>query len=184
MRCKTVLFSALALIMLAAVPAMARDRPNPFSSGEASLAYAVDPGCLTWLRLGEDIKTTLDHASRPVTEDGKEVRKVYGMGHVTVRTDANGGCYIRARYGDPVKMRNVVVNTLAESGLKVERLPANAALAGREWAFHNEVDCFRMYDRVYLVEIYGATTRRELALQATLFRDTEGLAAKDGLCQA
>ncbi len=172
------------LISLAAAPAVARDKPNPFSSGEASLAYAIDPGCLAWLRIGEPIEDSVSHASRPVTEDGKPARKVYGMGHVTLRTDASGGCYIRMHYGDPVKLRDTVLNTLAEGGLKVERLPASAGLAGRNWAFHNEIDCFRMDDKVFLVEIYGATTRRDLPLQATFSHDTDGLAAKAGLCQA
>jgi hypothetical protein len=179
---RRILFLIPVLIGLVATPALARERPNPFSSGEASLAYAIDPGCVAWLRMGGDMKTTLDHASRPVTEDGKEARKVYGMGHVTVRTDARGGCYVRVRYGDPVKLRETVVNTLAESGLKVERLPANEAQAGRNWGFRQETDCFRMDEKVYLIEIYAATTRRTIALQATLFPDAEGLAARNGLC--
>ncbi len=175
-------FLASVLICLSAAPAVARQKPNPFSSGEASLAYAIDPGCLIWLRAGGDIENYVGSAARPVTEDGKPAQKVYGLGHVSVRADANGGCYIRARYGDPATLREVVVNTLAETGLKVERLPANPALAGRNWGFRQETDCFRMDEKVYLVEIYSAATRRSLPLQATFFPDGEGLAARNGLC--
>lgn len=171
------------LLALAALPVQARERPNPFSSDETSLAYAIDPGCVTWLRIGGDIGIYLAHASLPVTEDGKAARKVYGGGHVTVVTDGNGGCNVRVRYGDPVRLRDAVLNTLAETGLKVERMPAGKVSPGN-WAFHHETDCFRMDEKVYLVEIYSGTSRRTLPLQASLFPDSDGLAARNGLCLA
>lgn len=169
---------------LGAQPALAKDQPNPFSSGEVSMAYAVDPGCVTWLKAGGDPGNYLGRASRHVSEDGKPAQKVYGLGHVTVRIDDHGGCYVRARYGDPAQLRAAVVNSLAESGLKLERLPAGSATTGRDWGFQQETHCFLMDDKVYLVEIYIGTARRTLPLQATFFRDNEGLAARHGLCQA
>jgi len=171
--------SALAL---ATSPAFAAT-PGPFGSSETAVAFAIEKGCLTYLREGGRLNDYVGRYARTIEQGGKAVEKIYGNGRVTVREDERGGCYLRVERGDGAQLRDTVINTLSAAGLRTEPFADyEPFLKGRDWAYIQESHCFRMYDIVYITLISSSTTART-PLQVTMFRDREGEAAKKGLCQ-
>ena len=163
--------------------AMAAPAPSPFASAQDAAAFAVENGCLTWLREGGKIEDYVGRHARTVQRDGKNVQKIYGGGRVTVRED--GGCYVRAEGGDGARLRDAVINTLASAGMRTEAFADYAPhLKSRDWSFVQESHCFRMYGKVYIALISSSANRTRTPLQVTITPDLDAEAAKRGLCLA
>ncbi|MBP2157536.1 MULTISPECIES: hypothetical protein [Asticcacaulis] len=163
--------------------ALAAPAPSPFGSAESGVAFAVENGCLTWLREGGRVEDYVGRRARTMQEAGKPVQKIYGGGRVTVREDESSGCYVRAERGEGAKLRDTVINTLASAGMRTEAFADYAPhLKGRDWSFVQESHCFRMYGKVYVALISSSANRTRTPLQVTILPDTDGTAAKRGLC--
>ncbi len=168
-----------------AVHAFAAPAPSPFGPAENGVAFAVENGCLTWLREGGKVEDYVGRRARTMREAGKPVQKIYGRGRVTVREDENGGCYVRAERGDGAKLRDAVINSLASAGMRTEAFADYAPhLKGRDWSFLQESHCFRMYGKVYIALISSSANGTRVPLQVTIHQDEEGEAVKKGLCGA
>ncbi len=158
--------------------------PGAFSSTDTGVAFAVEKVCLTYLREGGHVADYVGGYARTVREDGKPVLKIFGNGHVTVREDERGGCEVKVERGNGARLRDAVINTLADAGLRTEPFADyEPILRGRDWAFVQETHCLRMYDIVYIASIASSASGARMPLQVTIFRDREGIAAKKGLCQ-
>jgi hypothetical protein len=165
--------------------AMAAPSPSPFGTAESGVAFAVENGCLTWLREGGKVEDYVGRHARTLKAAGKPVQKIYGSGHVTVREDGLGGCYIRAERGDGAKLRDTVINTLASAGMRTEPFADYAPhMRSRDWSYIQESHCFRMYGKVYIALISSSANQTRTPLQVTILRDTAGEAAAKGLCLA
>ncbi len=163
--------------------AIAAPAPSPFASAQDATAFAVENGCLAWLREGGKIEDYVGSRARTMQEAGMPVQKIYGRGRVTVREDGHGGCHVRAERGDGAKLRDTVINSLASAGMRTEAFADYAPhLKGRDWSFVQESHCFRMYGKVYVVLISSSANRTRTPLQVTILPDSDGAAANKGLC--
>lgn len=165
--------------------AIASPAPSPFGSAESGVAFAVENGCLTWLREGGRVEDYVGSRAHTMQVAGTPVQKIYGGGRVTVREDGRSGCYVRAERGDGAKLRDTVINTLASAGVRTEPF-ANYEpyLKSRDWSFVQESHCFRMYGKVYIALISSSASRTRAPLQVTITPDLDAEAAKKGLCLA
>lgn len=167
-----------------ASPAYAAD-PGLLTSPHEGVAFAVETGCLHYLREGGNLPALVAGHARPMTENGRRVEKVYGLGRVTVEAVEEGGCRIEAGRGDGAVLREAVVDALAHSGIRTQTFADYAPeLRNRNWSYVREDHCFRMYDHVYLLTLESSSDGSRLPLRATLRRDEDGTAAKRGLCAA
>jgi hypothetical protein len=165
--------------------AMAAPVPSPFASAQGVTAFAVENGCLTWLREGGTIEDYVGRHARTIDDAGKPAQKIYGGGRVTVREDGRSGCYVRAESGDGAKLRDTVINTLASAGVRAEPFDNyEPYLKSRDWSFVQESHCFRMYGKVYIALISSSANRTRAPLQVTITPDADAEAAKKGLCLA
>ncbi|WP_443749760.1 hypothetical protein [Asticcacaulis solisilvae] len=165
-----------------AMPAGAAE-PGLLSPPHEGVAYAVEAGCLHYLREGGDLSAYVAGHARPMTENGRRVEKIYGLGRVTVEPAEDGGCRIEAGRGDGATLREAVVDALAHSGIRTQTFADySSELRGRSWSYVREEHCFRMYDRVYLMTLESSADGSRWPLRATLRRDDDGLAARKGLC--
>jgi hypothetical protein len=164
--------------------AIASPAPSPFGSAESGVAFAVENGCLTWLREGGRVEDYVGSRARTMQVGGKPVQKIYGGGQVTVREDG-GGCHVRAERGDGAKLRDTVINTLASAGVRTKPFADYAPhLKRRDGSFVQESHCFRMYGKVYIALISSSANRTRAPLQVTITPDVDAEAAKKGLCLA
>ena len=165
--------------------AMAAPSPSPFASAESATAFAVENGCLTWLREGGRVEDYVNRHARRVKQNGMPAQKIYGGGRVTVREDGREGCYVRAEFGDGAALRDTVINTLASTGMRTEPFADYAPyLQSRDWSYIQETHCFRMYGKTYIVLISSSANRTRVPLQATITPDKDAEAEKKGLCLA
>lgn len=163
--------------------AMAAPAPSPFASAQDATAFAVENGCLTWLREGGTVEDYVGRHARTIDQSGKPAQKIYGGGRVTVRADGRSGCYVRAESGDGAKLRDTVINTLASAGMRTEPFADYGQhLKSRDWSFVQESHCFRMYGKVYIALISSSANGARTPLQVTITPDIDGEAAKKGLC--
>ena len=176
-------FIAVGLAAIA-LPASAAD-PGLLTAPHDGVAFAVEAGCLHYLREGGNLSALVAGHARPMTEDGRHVEKIYGLGRVTVEPAEDGGCRVAAGRGDGAVLREAVIDSLAHSGIRTQTFADYAPeLRGRNWSLVREEHCFRMYDRVYLMTLESSADGSRWPLRATLRLDTDGLAAKRGLCGA
>jgi hypothetical protein len=156
--------------------------PSPFGKSETALAFAIDQGCLTYFREGGAIKPYVERYARTITEDGKQVQKIYG-GHVTVSEDERGGCYIRVQRGNGASLRDTALKTLRDKGFRLESFADyEPYVKTRDWSYLQELYCWRQGAEVYNILISSSAISRKVTLQATLLKDTEGTSVKKGLC--
>ncbi|ESQ74554.1 hypothetical protein [Asticcacaulis sp. AC402] len=156
-----------------------------FSPSRDAVAYAVDQGCLTWLRGGGQVADYVKRHARTVKRNGKPAQKITGRGGVTVEENDRGGCYVRSPRGKGAQLRDQVLNTLAEAGLKAEPFADyGPAVNRRNWSFVQETYCFRMNDEVFTMLMSSSATGDYVPLQVTMHKDKDGAAARLGLCQA
>jgi hypothetical protein len=164
---------------------MAAPAPSPLGSAQDAAAFAVENGCLTWLREGGRVEDYVGRHARTTNVAGHTAQKIYGGGGVTIREDGHGGCYIRAERGDGAKLRDSVINTLASAGMRTEPFADyELHMKARDWSFIQESHCFRMYGKVYIALISSSANRTRTPLQVTVLPDTDSTAAKKGLCLA
>ncbi|MDC7682379.1 hypothetical protein PQU92_03775 [Asticcacaulis sp. BYS171W] len=164
---------------------------NPFSSSQETVAYAVEQSCLTWLRYGGNLKDYSRRNGRTVTQrdvsgdSDDKAEKLYGGGHVTVKSDGRGGCYIRGTLGNGADMRDAVLETLSHMGLEpVPFADYGPATRDRDWSYVQESYCVRDGDAVRMILISSSANRSRTPLQVSIWTDREGEAAKKGLCVA
>ncbi|ESQ87339.1 hypothetical protein ABAC460_20155 [Asticcacaulis sp. AC460] len=157
---------------------------HPFSPSRDAVAYAVDQGCLTWLREGGRIGDHVRRNAKAVKRNGRPAQKIVGQGQVTVEENDRGGCYVRAARGKGADLRDQVLNSLAEAGLKAEPFADyEPVVHRRNWSFVQETYCFRMNDQVFNLLVSSSATGDYVPLQVTMHKDNDGAAAKLGLCQ-
>ncbi len=171
---------------LAAVsmPATAAE-PGLLTPPHDGVAYAVETGCLHYLREGGNLGTLVAGHARPMVDGGHRVEKIYGLGRVTIEPVEDGGCRIEAGRGDGALLRETVVDALAHSGIRTQTFADYAPeLRNRMWSYVREEHCFRMYDRVYLMTLESSADGSRWPLRVTMRHDADGVAAKRGLCVA
>ncbi|MBW8733726.1 MAG: hypothetical protein JF571_05365 [Asticcacaulis sp.] len=167
-----------------AVPVWAAE-PGLLTPPHDGVAFAVETGCLYYLREGGNLSALVAGHARQITEGGRRVEKIYGLGRVTIEAVEDGGCRIEASRGDGAILREAVVDSLAHSGIRTQTFADyTPELRGRTWSYVREDHCFRMYDRVYLMTVESSADGSHWPLRATLRRDADGVAAKRGLCAA
>jgi hypothetical protein len=175
------------IVLLSASGAKAMDSgqnplPAPFGKPETALAFAIDQGCLTYLREGGSLEAYVERYARPITDDGVRTQKIYG-GHVTVREDGRGGCYIRVKRGNGASLRDTALETLNYKGFKLEAFADYTPyVKTRDWAYLQEIYCWRNGADVYNILISSSAIKRDVTLQATIFKDKDSAAASKGLC--
>lgn len=168
----------------AAMPARAAE-PGLLTSPHEGVAYAVESGCLHYLREGGNLGALVAGHARSIVDGGRRLEKVYGLGRVTVEPVEDGGCRIEAGRGDGALLRETVVDALAHSGIRTQTFADyTPELRNRMWSYVREEHCFRMYDRVYLLTLESSADGSGWPLRATIRRDADGVAAKRGLCGA
>ncbi len=173
------ILSGLAVL---ATPAYAAE-PGLLTAPHDGVAYAVEAGCLHYLREGGNLSALVAGHARPMTEGGRRVEKIYGLGRVTIEAIEDGGCRIEAGRGDGAVLREAVVDALAHSGIRTQTFADYVPeLRGRMWSYVREEHCFRMYDRVYLMTLESSADGSRLPLRVTMRRDDDGAAARRGLC--
>lgn len=165
--------------------AIASPAPSPFGSAESGVAFAVENGCLTWLREGGRVEDYVGSRAHTMQVAGTPVQKIYGGGRVTVREDGRSGCYVRAERGDGARLRDRVINTLASAGMTTEAFTDYARrLKRRDGSVVQERYCFRMYGKPYIVLISSSVNRALAPLEVAITPDLDAEAAKKGLCLA
>ena len=176
-----VFFITAALAALA-VPALAAE-PGLLTPPHDGVAYAVETACLHYLREGGNLGSLVAGHARPTVEGGRRLEKIYGLGRVTIEPVEDGGCRIEAGRGDGALLRETVVDALAHSGIRTQTFGDYAPeLRNRLWSYVREEHCFRMYDHVYLMTLESSADGSRWPLRVTMRRDTDGVAAKRGLC--
>jgi len=168
--------------LVVATPALAAE-PGLLTAPHDGVGYAVETGCLHYLREGGSLPALVADHARPVVEGGRRVEKIYGLGRVTVEPIEDGGCRIEAAHGNGAILREAVVDALAHSGIRTQTFADYAPeLRSRMWSYVREEHCFRMYDHVYLMTLESSADGSRLPLRLTMRRDGEGVAARKGLC--
>lgn len=167
-----------------AMPANAAE-PGLLTAPHDGVAYAVETGCLHYLREGGNLSALVAGHARSISEEGRRVEKIYGLGRVTVETAEDGGCRIEAGRGDGALLRETVIDALAHSGIRTQAFADyGPELRSRTWSYVREEHCFRMYDQVYVMTLESSADSSRQPLRVTMRRDADGLAARKGLCGA
>jgi hypothetical protein len=169
--------AVIASLSLAACAATGESRfpqQNPLTSPESGVSFALERGCLPYLRGGVDPVSALEQSGVERTRNGRPALLLYGRGAILVQVDERGGCYIRAGRGDGAALRAAVLQALQRNGLLALLVfDAGPRAADGSGVFRQELYCMSPAPPAGMV-LSTSTDGSHVPLQATLLPRPDG----------
>lgn len=145
--------------------------PSINFSPAGATRYALEQGCVPHLRDGTPVLATL----RPFVFADRNARVLPISSQVSLESELNGACTIRAKNGDRDVLRTTLLEALTKAGLRPRALqdsgPGSRDSIGD---FRQELHCLTIVDRPGYLVLSTSTERRRPKLQATLGLDAAG----------
>lgn len=163
----------IAAAALFASPALAQsDGPtglNPFSSGADSLAYAIEHGCLPYLRDGGTIHERVARESRGGEIADRPADRMLGRGDVQIQQDEHGSCRIQASRLDDGELREVVLATIARvASATIVVQDSGADSRDSTGPFRQERHCFSLNGQPAGIVMATSSNPRRPSLQLAI----------------